>query len=652
MESDTKTSIIISLIPKNYHKWIKEIQGLAVRANVWEYVDPQGTKQEPTNGECPDVSDYAVPLESTITVRLDQDSAPRIRPVRDYSELTSEQKDSLKVNIATWELKEKRINKIAKGMQIVDNAIKMSARSYISSDEMTSSCRDIIRMLAARYKLTKDQIIEQIQDEFQDLKTWPPPTKDKIEEWVIRWENLRGHIVRAGIMGLFGSDVTYTKEFLKAGRKWAPDFCDSWVREHRAAGREVDFFHTTREYRNEVEMTLKNARIAGQANAAILHGKTHDQADQSGHSLGSGHNHGSGHHCPGHGDEKFKGRKCVCGEVHLFKECPYIVTSARKPGWTENATAREELRQKIKKNPRFLIVIKHIIDTNILDGLEDQKDDQTDDGHFHFSGVVTVTKNPLSNSVIYDSGCSQSLTYDKARFVGEITPASDWIDISNGPMLAEGYGTMRVNGKLGDKAIRMDFAKTAWVPTTNMTLVSVNKLKKEGYIWDMNQNALIQQKDGKKVCNIEEHYGLPTIEFNLVSTKKMVVKQEDDGLIKQEGQIVASGGGDEMPVQANCEKDDSVQANFEAMSVDFKDKNSSHASMDSVDSNSNWSKGAPNNPIWMDQWMDQKAHLMDTANGLKKRRLRCKKRCKKRRSKNLKNSKNWAQCGEKLGFQH
>jgi replication initiation and membrane attachment protein DnaB len=67
-------------------------------------------------------------------------------------------------------LKEKRINKIAKDMQIVDNAIKISARSYISSDEMTSSCRDIIRMLTAKYKLTKDQIIEQIQNEFQDLK--------------------------------------------------------------------------------------------------------------------------------------------------------------------------------------------------------------------------------------------------------------------------------------------------------------------------------------------------------------------------------------------------------------------------------------------------------------------------------------------------
>jgi hypothetical protein len=112
------------------------------------------------------------------------------------------------------------------------------------------------------------------------------------------------------------------------------------MREHRAAGREMDFFHTTREYRNEVKMTLKIARISGQVNAATLHGKTNDQADQSGHDpeSQSGHSHDSGHcpgsgHCPesGHEDEKFKDRKCVCDEVHLFKKCLYIVTSARKP---------------------------------------------------------------------------------------------------------------------------------------------------------------------------------------------------------------------------------------------------------------------------------------------------------------------------------
>jgi hypothetical protein len=49
-------------------------------------------------------------------------------------------------------------------------------------------------------------------------------------------------------------------------------------------------------------------------------------------------------------------------------------------------------------------------------------------------------------------------------------------------MLVEGYGTMLVNGKLGDKTIKMKFAKTAYISFINMTLVSLNKLKKEDYV--------------------------------------------------------------------------------------------------------------------------------------------------------------------------
>ncbi len=340
--------------------------------------------------------------------------------------------------------------------------------------------------------------------------------------------------------------------------------------------------------------------------------------------------------------------------MHLFKKCFYILTSTRKPEWIENSTIREEIRQKIKKNPRYLIVIRQIIDINILNELnqKDQKDDETDDDHFHFSDVITISqkviimiiKNSLSNSVIYDFGCSQSLTYDKARFVEEITFASDWIDISNESMLAESYETMWVNDKLDDKlednkVIRMNFAKTTWVFTTNMTLVSVNKLKKESYIWDMNQNVLIQQKDDKKICNIEEHYELLIIEFNSMSIKKtnvVFIQKEDDSVIKTShtDQIVTSRNEDDVSMQTNFEK-------YDLVSVNFEDKISSRVSVNSVNSNSDWLKDDPDDL----EWMNQIAHLMNTANELKKRRFRWKKRCKKRRFKNLKNPKKL----EKLG---
>jgi hypothetical protein len=119
----------------------------------------------------------------------------------------------------------------------------------------------------------------------------------------------------------------------------------------------------------------------------------------------------------------------------------------------------------------------------------------------------------------------------------------------------------------------------------------------------MNQNVLIHKKN-KKVCNIEDHYELLIIEFNPVPIKEMIAKQEDDDLIKQKDdgliqkednpiiktlhtdQIVTSKNEDDVLIQANCEKDDLVQATFEAMTVNFEDKNSSHASVNSMNSNS------------------------------------------------------------------
>jgi hypothetical protein len=303
----------------------------------------------------------------------------------------------------------------------------------------------------------------------------------------------------------FEDDTIFVSEFLRAEHKWAPIFCDNWEYQLDAAQQTVKFFRTTRSYRNAVlkesgNAAIENVTTSRYSNAATLHGKTQDQSskDQAGQKAEekSLDNKSS--------DDKFKGRKCVCGEIHLFKECLYIVIAARKnfPGWKENAKTLNEARQRILKNARFRTAIKVITDINILDGLGDGETAQKEDTEtaeldgtmpsFRFGNVAMIStsvsvskiKNPLSNSVIYDSGCNQPLTYDKTRFIdGKIILASEWVDTPNGKMLVEGYGTMLVNGKLGDKkTIKMKFAKTAYISSTNMTLVSLNKLKKEGYV--------------------------------------------------------------------------------------------------------------------------------------------------------------------------
>jgi hypothetical protein len=94
------------------------------------------------------------------------------------------------------------------------------------------------------------------------------------------------------------------------------------------------------------------------------------------------------------------------------------------------------------KNARFRTATKVITDINILNGLRDDETAQKEDTEtaklngtmtqFRFDNVAMIStlvdvlkiKNSFSNNVIYDFGCNQSLTYDKARFVDEITSAN------------------------------------------------------------------------------------------------------------------------------------------------------------------------------------------------------------------------------------
>jgi hypothetical protein len=151
------------------------------------------------------------------------------------------------------------------------------------------------------------------------------------------------------------------------------------------------------------------------------------------------------------------------------------------------------------------------------------------DSSFQFEFAKTVIRdiNLLTKSVIYDSGCSDPLTYDKDRFLEEIKPVSKdtWIKTPSGRMKVEGYDTMQVLGKSGDKIIKMKFANTAYVPTTSMTLVSSTKLIKEGYDRDMHTKTLVHVATGKKVCDIEKHFGVMTLEFNPINGSTATVEK-------------------------------------------------------------------------------------------------------------------------------
>jgi hypothetical protein len=87
-------------------------------------------------------------------------------------------------------------------------------------------------------------------------------------------------------------------------------------------------------------------------------------------------------------------------------------------------------------------------------------------------------------------------------------------------MLAKGYETMEVYGKLGHKTKRMTFAKTAWIPSCKMTLVSAFNLRELGYDRDPISKTLVHVATRKQMCQIERRFEEYLLEYNPIDVNQ------------------------------------------------------------------------------------------------------------------------------------
>jgi hypothetical protein len=131
-----------------------------------------------------------------------------------------------KANCVEYNILNKHHEKITQKLKIVQNAIRTSTKQYILSNEFVSLSRKMIQILAARYKLDQSKIIEQIHEQWKELKI--SFIKNKIEQWIVEWENLRLQMISLNLTNTFDDDVIFVSEFLCAERRWAFKFCDTW----------------------------------------------------------------------------------------------------------------------------------------------------------------------------------------------------------------------------------------------------------------------------------------------------------------------------------------------------------------------------------------------------------------------------------------
>lgn len=233
-------------------------------------------------------------------------------------------------------------DKIAQEIKVMNAAIKSFVRSYIPPDKLKSSGRKILKLLTTRYQRSDDEITRQLFEQFQQLKV--TPTKGKIEAWMTYWKNTQNIIIEKNMEGVFGFETIFFKKFLKAGRPWASNFASNLMQQKRAAEKSVRVFHIIRQFRLTVEEIITNKSMIekDQTHTATLQDVPQsDQYQETANSKNktnqnSKNNRGGRHYDNRLKEETYEGKQCLCEEMHLFRNCPYIKTAARQSGWKEN----------------------------------------------------------------------------------------------------------------------------------------------------------------------------------------------------------------------------------------------------------------------------------------------------------------------------
>ncbi len=470
---------MITLTSLNYHIWINELKTIVEKARIWKFIDSNTDVEESQSSESFIAADYLIMKKS--------DTA---RSAINLKEFIAVQREEYKADMLEYNMLEKLYERTIRELQTIDNAIKTSTQQYISFNKLRSFARKIIKLLAVRYKLNQSKIIQQIHEQWRRLKT--PSIKNKVESWMTEWENLRLQMINLKLADTFDDDVIFVSEFLRAGRRWTSTFCDNWENQLKTAEKSVDFFKITRAYKLVVirKNSSSSSRIIAIANAVILQdliqkqstkSDSFNQNDQKSINKNKSKKHNHNHSI------KRKNEKCICEEEHSFKKCSYIVSFNRKKEWKENKKIKNEMREQIRNKSMIHRAINKMINTNILNEFSDSwikksKSENTTStelkasSSFRFDNMITSSHlndsqiHFLYKSVIYDSECSDSLTFDRDRFVDEIRSADEWIKISNELMNVVDYETMIVNDKLSNKIVKLKFANTIWISSTDVTV--------------------------------------------------------------------------------------------------------------------------------------------------------------------------------------
>ncbi len=163
--------LIISLILKNFHTWIKKIKIIAKNAEIWKLIDSNDTAKILKKHSSSNVFDYQITVSTTAISSTISISINIIKWITTLRELSEKQRKKHKLNLLNHQYQKKYIDWINNDIMRMQNVIKLFARIYFLSNELFAESRRMLQTLSTRYQLSDARMKKQLHKTWRALKT-------------------------------------------------------------------------------------------------------------------------------------------------------------------------------------------------------------------------------------------------------------------------------------------------------------------------------------------------------------------------------------------------------------------------------------------------------------------------------------------------
>nr|XP_036589591.1 reverse transcriptase domain protein [Colletotrichum truncatum]KAF6801596.1 reverse transcriptase domain protein [Colletotrichum truncatum] len=513
MNSTTETAKYTQRLQtdSDWNHWFNNLQMLANVHEVWDYVNPKGTKiNTKPRLEFPDPKD------------LRQEERANYSNVISYGKaIYQEEKD--------------QYNQVRRSLLEIHSWIMNTvAATYISQVSKEQTVRDIIKALEKQLAPDnfgrQQMVLERYNKHMLSIK------RAKLGGWLIIYREIMDEAQTIGIPAL-SDPVTQVSEFLKAVKQIAPDYYTS---------ASYDF---TKRYKDDPTYSSisKTAGIE-QANdfrswVRTFHPDWLNAAPLKDTSFATW----QGENEQGIKQGAKREQKCAAcpNESHRFVDCKHANPKKRGPNYhednPENKKALERLNEYLQKKPH----LKRIVE-KLRKGASDQQSQKSpdratsssnwrnttqssshytqevSDGEGSLSSFVTIVNQgeaslysgfPLSDSMIVDSGTGFHICNDSSRLHDlDYTVTKDFTT-GGGDVHAIAKGTMIIKPNQGGKSNNKEIkVRNVWlVPGYPTSLLGTEPLKQKGIIFTTGIPGLIDSK-GRLLFKTPNRYGQYIIE--------------------------------------------------------------------------------------------------------------------------------------------